>query len=187
MNKENDDVVVARQQTVMTHIQIPISLRKIFSDYLKLKFNRNEDAINVNEQKELESLFQLGLIQAKRSLYSKESTLLINGKKPRDDEWKRLGWIAFEFSNCNCLSKIPSSELSKFLNKALGNMCDRSIIKYRKIVLENCNFDEQTIDKCKDSRLGEIDVTFFISQIPKQYITSSSTSSFIEGDLDNEL
>ncbi len=177
-----DDVVNGQQLTVhsnnKTYKKLSLGLNKAFSDYLKLKLNNNEEAINVNEEYEFENIVNLGLIQAKTNLFSKHSILLHKGKKPRSDVWDRLGRIAKAFLDCKTYPKIPSYGLAQLLNKALGDRDYRVIQDYRKTVLSYCNFDEQIINRCNDSRLGEIDVAFFVSQIPKQYLTTSSTSSF---------
>lgn len=179
-NLKNDDDVVAQQlisSPIITHQKISLKLRKEFTNYLKLKFCNNEKAIDIYEQKEFEYLFNLGLIQAKKLLFTKESSLLHKGKKPRKDVWRNLGRIASEFLNCSSCPVIPSQYLSQILNKSLGDKDPRVIKDYRKTVLQYCNKDELIIDRCSDSRLGELDVTFFISQVPKQYLTISSTSS----------
>lgn len=180
---KNDDDVAAQQlisPTVLTHQKMSLNLRKQFTKYLKLKYCNNEKAIDVNEQKEFEYVFNLGLVQSKNLLFTKESPLLHKGKKPRQDVWYNLGKIASEFINCNSHLVIPSNYLSKILNKSLGDRDSRVIRDYRKTVLYYCNVDEMIIDRCHDSRLGELDVTFFVSLIPKQYLTTSSTSSFDE-------
>ena len=179
--KDDDDVVVTQQlisSPIITYQKISLKLRKEFTNYLKLKFCNNEKDIDVNEQKEFEYIVNLGLIQAKNLLFTKESSLLHKGKKPRKDVWRNLGRIASEFLNCSSCPIIPSQYLSQILNKSLGDKDPRVIKDYRKTVLLYCNKDELTIDRCNDSRLGELDVTFFVSQVPKQYLTTSSTSSF---------
>ena len=181
-NLKNDDDVVVTQQLIsspiITHQKISLKLRKELTNYLKLKYCNNEKAIDVNEQKEFEYIVNLGLIQAKKLLFTKESSLLHKGKKPRKDVWRNLGRIASEFLNCSSQPIIPSQYLSQILNKSLGDKDFRVIKDYRKTVLLYCNKDELTIDRSNDSRLGELDVTFFVSQVPKQYLTTSSTSSF---------
>ena len=181
-NLKNDDDVVVTQQLIsspiITHQKISLKLRKELTNYLKLKYCNNEKAIDIYEQKEFEYIVNLGLIQAKKHLFTKESSLLHKGKKPRKDVWRNLGRIASEFLNCNSCPVIPSQYLSQILNKSLGDKDPRVIKDYRKTVLLYCNKDELAIDRSNDSRLGELDVTFFISQVPKQYLTTSSTSSF---------
>lgn len=180
-NLKNDNDVVAQQlisSDVITHQKISLNLRKEFTNYLKLKFCNNEKAIDVNEQKEFEHIFKSGLIQAKNLLFTKESSLLHKGKKPRKDVWYNLGRIASEFLNCSSYPIIQSQYLSQILNKSLGDKDFRVIKDYRKTVLLYCNKDELIIDRSNDSRLGELDVTFFVTQVPKQYLTTSSTSSF---------
>lgn len=191
---KNDDDVAANENNLlslihipMTNKKVPITLNKQFGNYLKLKYLNNEKAININEQKEFEYVFNLGLIHAKKHLAPFDSPLLHKGKKPRKDVWVNLGRIAFEFLNCKSYPVIQSSYLAKILNKALGNKDRRVIREYRRTVLLYCNIDELTIEKCKDSRLGELDVSFFVQLIPKQYLntwgTTSSTSFF---ELENE-
>jgi len=180
--KDNDDDVVAKQTVVMTYKKLPIEFNIAFSEYLKLKFNKNEDAMNANEQKEFEIIFQLGLIEAKRKLFSNISTLLHKEKKPRRDVWENLGRIAKEFLNCNTYPKIPSYALTNLLNKSIGKKEHRTLLDYRKTVLRYCNYDEEIIDKCRDSRLGEIDVSFYVSMIPKQYVAVTSSSFNVEGE-----
>lgn len=180
--KENDVDDVA--QEIVTHVKLPLELYKQFSDYLEIKFNKNEESINNQEQKELKYVFNLGLIQAKNNLASNTSPLLHKEKKPRADVWLNLGRIAYGFLQCQTYPIIKAAYLSAILNKALGNKDQRVIKDYRKTVLIYCNINELAIERCKDSRLGELDVSFFVQIIPKQYISestaSSSTSSFLE-------
>jgi len=178
IHQNNDDDVAVKQAVIMTNKKLPLKLNKEFGEFLKLKFNKNEDAITINEQREFEIIFQLGLIESKRRLFSGESALLHKGKKPRNDVWERLGRIAKEFLNCSTYPIIPNYAFSNLLNKALGKKDLRVIRDYRKTVLLYCRIDEEIIDNCSDSRLGELDVAFFVSLIPKQFIAASSTSSF---------
>lgn len=181
MLQKNDDVVAAQPQIFQsfTHIQIPLQLYRKISDYLKLKYTYNQNAINLNESKEIEFIINSGLIAATTALHSNNSPLLHKEKPPRRDVWVNLGKIGMEFLNCNSYPIIPSSYLSAILNKALENMDSRVIRDYRKTVLLYCNIHEQIIDKCSDSKLGDLDVSFFIQLIPKQYLATSSTSSFM--------
>ena len=179
--KDDDDVTASQlplQSIRITHKKLRLSLYKKFGEYLKIKYSNNEKAIDVNEFKEFEDIINLGLIQAKKTLFSKESNLLHNGKKPRKDVWLNLGKIASKMLNCNSYPIIPSNHLSSILNMSLGIVDPRVKRGYRRTILHYCNVDELIIERCSDSRLGELDVTFFISLIPKQYLTTSSTSSF---------
>jgi len=183
LSKNDDDVVVNDQQltvqhNTMTYKKLSLETNKAFSDYLNLKFNKNEEATNLNEENEFEKVVNLGLIQAKIILYSNNSILLHKGKKPRRDVWENLGRIAKEFLNYPTYPKISSCDFAHLLNKALGNKDQRTIYDYRETILLYCNFNKEIIDRCSDSRLGDIDVGFFVSLIPKQYLTTSSTSSF---------
>jgi len=193
---DNDDDVVVRHnfqtQETITYKKISLKLNSQFNQFMKLKYTKNEDAMNKCEQNEFEYIVSLGLIQAKIELYSQKSTLLHNGKEPRKDVWMNLGSIASEFLKCYTYPKIPSANLFTILNKALGNKDIRVIRAYRKTVLLYCNIDEEVINKCKDVRLGEIDVLFFVKSIPKQYLNiyqdeTSSTSSFEKEQGENPL
>jgi len=182
--KENDDDVVANQKLILdtpkTHVKISLDTRRQFTDYLNLKYNKNEVVIDKNELKELDTIIRLGIIHAKKQFIYKESILLHNEKKPRKDVWEKLGRIASEFLKCNTYPNVDSTYLQSILNTALGNRDHRVIQDYRRTVLTYCNYSEEAINRCKDSRFGNIDVSFFLSIIPKQYITTSSTSSFEE-------
>lgn len=182
---KNDDDVAAQQlisPTILTHQKMSLNLRKQFTDYLKLKYCNNEKAIDVNEQKEFEVIVKYGLIQAQNILFSKTSTLLHKGIPPRKDVWEKLGRIATEFLNYGSYPIIPSQDLTKIINKSLGVRCLRVIKDYRKTVLLYCGKSESVIDRCADSRFGELDVSFFVIQIPAQYRITSSTSSFREDE-----
>jgi len=180
--KENDVDDVAQQlelsSKVISYRKLSLNLNFKINCFLKLKYCNNQKAIDVNEQQEFEAIIKYGLIHVQNILFSKTSTLLHKGKSPRKDVWKKLGRIATEFLNCTTYPMIPSYALRSLLNKAMGNKDKRIIQDYRKTVLLYCNYDEKIIDQCSDSRLGELDVAFFVLQIPKQYLTTSSTSSF---------
>ena len=179
--QDNDDVDVVNE--IVTHVRLPLKLYKQFSSYLAIKFSKNEEAINNQEQKELAYVFSLGLIHAKNNL-SNTSPLLHKEKIPRADVWQNLGRIAYEFLQIHTYPIIVASSLSAILNKALGNKDPRVIRDYRKTVLLYCNINELAIKKCNDPRLGELDVSLFVTLVPKQYIhpdiAATSTSSLLE-------
>lgn len=176
-NNNDDDVAAQLLSPVkITHIPIPLNLRVKINNYLKLKYVNNENAIDINEQREIEFIVNSGLVSATTALYSDNSPLLHKEKKPRKDVWINLGKIASEFINCDSYPIINSNYLSTILNKALGNRDSRVIRDYRKTILLYCNIHEQIIEKCSDSRLGDLDVGLFVKLVPKQYIATSSTS-----------
>ena len=178
---KNDDVVVVLDKPLLTYIQIPLELNKKLYEYLSLKYCKNEDEIRKNESEEIANVIAIGLIHAKNSFSKKESTLLHKGKKPRADVWERLGSVAAEFLKCYTYPKIPGGNLIELLNKALGGIDHRVFKDYKKTVLNYCNISEDIIKRCTNyPALGELDVSLFVKQIPKQYISTSSTSSFSE-------
>ena len=177
MSQQNDVDVVARPKTT---VDVTYDVYQEINRYLLIKYN-NEDLAKQNRDKEIDSIFQLGLIQAKQNLSSDSSSLLHKERKPRKDVWERLGRIAKEFLDCTAYPKIPGGAIPQILNKVLPNRDPRVIRDYRKTILSYCNVREDVINRCtNDSRLGELNVSFFVELIPKQYITSSSTSSFFE-------
>ena len=171
---ENVVDVVARSKTT---VDVTYAIYQEINKYILIKYN-NEDLAKQNRNKEIDFIFHLGLIQAKQNLSSDSSSLLHKERKPRKDVWEKLGRIAKEFLDCTAYPKIPGGAISQILNKVLPNRDPRVIKDYRKTVLSYCNVQEDIIKRCtNDSRLGELNVSFFVELIPKQYITTSSTSS----------
>ena len=144
---------------------------KEFCDILGIKYNNNEEEINKHEDYEFDRLITFGL-----SKYKDEETgyEIIHKGKPADKRvLKKLGRIAFELKEVNTYPIINMTSLHVILNKALGSMDIRSMKSYRKTVLYYCNIDEDIIDRCKDIRLGEQDVSGFVRRV---------SSSFVSGD-----
>lgn len=190
-NNVDDVVVITNESSSVTHVpmtysKLPITTYEQFGRYLKLKYLNNESAINLNEEKEFDYIFNLGLIQAKNNLHNHDSQLLHKGKKPRRDEWERLGSIASELLKIYSYPMIPSGSLTVVLNKALGNRDPRTIRDYKRTVLLYCNLDEFQI-KHRDYNLGQLDVSFFVHLIPKQYINTSTTASSTSFSEDNNI
>jgi len=146
---------------------------KEFCDILRIKYNNNEDEINKHEDYEFDRLITFGL-----SKYKNEETgyELIHKGKPADKRvLKKLGRIAFELKEVNTYPIINMTSLHVILNKALGDMDIRTMRGYRKTVLYYCNVDEDVIDKCKDIRLGEQDVSGFVRRVPSSFVTGDDT------------
>jgi len=178
MSKQNDDVVVANLQT---SVDLSYDIYQQINDYLKIKYN-DEEEIYQNRNKEIQLVFQLGLIQAKQNLSSNNSSLLHKERKPRKDVWVKLGRIAKNLLDCHSYPKINGITLKHIINQVLGDGDPRVIRDYSKTVLLYCNVEEDYIEKVvarnKLNKFGELDVSLFLSLIPKQYIATSSTSSF---------
>jgi hypothetical protein len=76
--QENIAVAAAEKQ-FRTNKTLSLDIYKKFGDYLQSKYH-SEEEINQNEDKEFDSIFLLGLIQAQESLNKKDSIILINGR-----------------------------------------------------------------------------------------------------------
>lgn len=136
-----------------------------FSEILKIKYSNNEEDINNNEEYEFDHVISLGLEQWKKEETGYE--IIHDGKKADKRILKKLGKISREFLQINTYPKVIAIALPAILNKALGDMDPRSMKKYRKTVLNYCNIDEDSIEKCSDSRLGELDVSSFVRRVPR--------------------
>lgn len=170
-----DDVavaVVASGQKQITELRTWKNVRlvhyKEFSEILRIKYNDNEQEINKNHDYELDRVVSLGLEE-----WAKEETgyEIIHNSKPADKRvLKKLGRIAHELLMINTYPKVDATTLPAILNKALGNMDPRPKKDYRKTILYYCNVDEEFIDMCSDSRLGELNVSRFVKRVPRQYM-----------------
>jgi len=168
MAQQNDDVVAVKT-ILRTHTKLDLSIFKQFNEFLKIKYNGNEEIINQNTENEYDNIVKLGLIQARLSLSSFTSYLLHKERKPRKDVWKNLGKIAKVILD-DYNPKIHSSELSIIINKALGGRDPRVIEDYTQTITKYSTNDE----------FGELDTSLFLSLVPKEYLTTSSTSFFVE-------
>lgn len=143
-----------------------------FSDILQLKYNNNEEEINNNHDYELDRVITLGLEE-----WAKEETgyeIIHNGKPADKRVLQKLGRIAYELFLINTYPKVNANALIPILNKALGIRDNRTTRQYRKTILYYCNFDEQIIERCADSRLGELDVSRFVRRVPREYMKGAA-------------
>jgi len=175
MSQQNDDIVVALQEKY-TYKKLQLGINKLFNEFLKLKYLNDERHIDSNEQREFDEIVQHGIWQKKKELTS-GSTLLHKGRKPRKDVWHKLGTIASVILLYSSYPIIHCLAIKNILNTALGDVDNRTYNDYRETLLNYCNKNEDEIAKKNDSKLGHLDVSGFVKQIPKQYITTSSTSS----------
>jgi len=166
--KDDDDVAVPEK--FRTYRRLDFDINKQFLQYLKLKYNGNDEAIDQSSDKEFDHVVRLGLIHTKQKLFSKDSILLHKERKPRKDVWKKLGKIATELLKCHTYPMIPSTNIHGVLNKALGERDYRVIADYHNTVMDYSQGDS----------IMELDVSLFVSLVPKKYITSSSSSSLEE-------
>lgn len=174
MNEKDDVVAVASWSKQITELRTYKKIRidhiKEFSEILQIKYNNNEEEINKNEDYEFDRVVAFGLTKWKQEETGYEITH--NGKKADKRVLKKLGRIALELFKINTYPKVDASVLPVVLNKALGNMDPRPRRDYRKTVLYYCNVDEEVIDRCSDSRLGELDVSGFVRRVPSSYMVS---------------
>lgn len=187
MTEETAAVAVVKDKTILTYIQIPIELRKEIGDIFRLKYLNNYDAIDKNELKEFEKIIRHGIIRYKEIMHDSKSSLLHKEKKPTKKVWKKLGSIATEFLKCHTYPKISGNSLMMLLNKALGNMDPRPVKDYRATVLQYCNISDNAIKRCShDQMFGELDVSFFVSLIPRQYISVTAATAATTEEIDDE-
>ena len=176
MNENNDVAAVAPDAKQITELRTYKSIRldhyKEFSEILKIKYNNNEVEINQNEEYDFDKVVYLGLTAWKNEETGYEITH--DGKKADKRVLKKLGRIAYELLMINTYPKVDATALPVILNKALGVMDKRSRKEYRKTLLYYCNIDEDVIDRCSDSRLGELDVSRFVKRVPRTYMKGVS-------------
>ena len=181
MNNSNYDVAVAAASSpkqiteYRTWRNIRLVHYKEFSEILRIKYNNNELEINKNHDYEFDRVISLGLQE-----WTKEETgyEIIHNSKPADKRiLKKLGRIAHELLMINTYPKVDAVALPVILNKALGNMGPRSKKDYRKTILYYCNIDDEIIERCADSRLGELDVSRFVRRVPREYIKGATYDS----------
>jgi len=170
--QDNDVVAVAtgtKQITVhRTFRKIRLDHYKEFCDILRTKYHNNEVKINKLEDYEFDRVVAFGLDKWKKEETGYE--IIHKGKKADKRVLKKLGRISYELFQFSTYPKIDASLLQIVLNKALGEMDPRPKRDYRKTVLYYCNIDEQVIDRCSDTRLGELNVSGFVRRIPSSYI-----------------
>ena len=174
-NSKHDDVAAVASGTkqiteLRTHKSIRVDHYKEFCGILRIKYHNNEEDINKNEDYEFDRLFFLCLKQFKKEETGYE--IIHNGKKADERVLKKLGRIAYELDKINTYPKVDALVLSPVLNKALGNVDPRTRKAYRKTILDYCNLEEDVIDRCSDSRLGELDVSGFVRRVPRSYMVS---------------
>jgi len=170
LKNDDDDAVANFDSQILeyrTSKMIRLGQYKEFSQILKIKFDNDEKEINKNETNEFDRIIFLGL-----KAYSEEETgyeIIHKGKAADMRVLKNLGRIAKEFNKIHTYPLIDSIVLQKILKKALGTMDPRTLQNYRKTVLDYCNVDENIIDRCKDSRLGKLNVSRFVKRIPYSF------------------
>jgi len=174
-NNDDDTTTLSNSNTLKkTYVAISLDLYRQFNNFMNSKYLKNEDAINKNHDKEIELIFNSGLVNVRKSFYSKDSQFLHNEKKARDDVLKNHGKIASEFLNCDSFPKIPINVFKVILDKVLENFQDRTVIEYRKTILDYCHMNEQAIQT--------LDVSFYVQLIPREYIDTATSSSSSEDD-----
>ena len=155
-----------------THRSISLSHYREFCEILKIKYNNDEVEINKNEDDDLDRVIFLGLIQ-----WQKEETgyeIIHAGKSADKRVLRKLGKITYELLKINTYPKIDAVAITAILNKALGVMDKRPTREYRRTLLYYCNVDEEIIDKCNDSGLGELDVSGFVRRVPRKYMIGAA-------------
>ena len=168
--KEDAAAVASSRLTteLRTHKSIRMKDCKDFSDIIKIKYDNIEEEINKNEDSDFDRIVYLGLKEWKKE--EKGYEIIHDGKQADKRVLKKLGKIAFTFSQFDSYPKINGTTLIPGLNKTLGLVDKRTKKKYRKTILDYCNVDESVIDRCSDTRLGVLDVSRFVRRIPMEYV-----------------
>ena len=179
----DDDVDVANNQQLYEFPTIPaqfsLDIYKQFTEYLVSKYEDDIEKTNHNRQKELDYVYSLGTEKAKKESEFERYPILFEGKPPRADVMKKLVTIAKEFQSYPDYPIIKSMTITNIIDRVMDSKDKRTKRKYHKCI-------EKYVGEPKE--LGKTDVSGFIERIPNEFLkTSSSTSSFIEGSLDNEL
>ncbi len=160
--------------------QFSLDIYEPFNAYLQSKYVDQEE-ISHNRQEELDYVFSLGIEKAKKEFEFEKYPILFEGKKPRGDEMNKLVRIAKEFKSYPGYPIIKSMSIANIVNRIIdsSDKYNRTGKKYQKCI-------QTYIGDSKE--LGNCDVSGFVQRIPDEFLkTSSSTSFFIEGSLDNEL
>jgi hypothetical protein len=182
LNLDNDDVDVANNQQLCEFPTVPaqfsLDIYQPFTAYLQSKYG-DEEEINLNRQEELDYVLSLGIEKAKEKLQFKMYPILFEDKKPRQDVMDKLVSIAKEFKSHPEYPIIKSMSITNIIDRVMDSKDKRTKRKYHKCI-------EKYVGEPKE--LGKTDVSGFIERIPNDFLnTTSSTSSVIEGSLDNEL
>ncbi len=169
-NAIKDDVAAAAASEQRTLVNIKLSTYREFTDILKIKFKNQEYLIKKELDNEFDKLLFLGL---KEYTKQESSFELIHKDKLADKRvLKKMGKIVSEIIQANTYPIIQGDAIMPLIRKAFGDADSRVLKDYRKTILHYCNLDEDIIEKCADTRLGEIDVTSFVRHVPRKYVHS---------------
>ncbi len=165
------DVAAAAASEKRIPVPIKLSTYKEFIDILKIKFKNKDDLLSSQKNYELDKLIFLGLQQYKKQ--EEDEYNLIHKNKVADIRvLKKMGKIVSELKKFQTYPTISGDAISFIIERALGDPDSRVLRDYRKTVLNYCNIDEDIIERCSNSRLGELDVTGFVRQVPMKYVST---------------
>ena len=164
-----DDVAAAADQRLP--VLINLATYTEFQDMLKIKFKNNDDLITAQKHYEFDKVIFLGL-QAYKKQEEDDYELIHKDKVADIRVLKKMGKIVSELQKFQTYPIVSGAAISVIIEKALGNPDSRVLREYRKTLLNYCNIDEDIIEKCANSRLGELDVTGFVRQVPRQYVST---------------
>ena len=127
--KEDVAAAVASSELIAelrTHKSIRLNVYKDFSDIVNIKYDGNEEEINKNEDNDFDRVMYLGLIAWKKE---EDGYEIIHDGKPADKRiLKKLGKIAYIFSQFDSYPKINGTALIPILNKTLERReCSKSV------------------------------------------------------------
>ena len=134
-----------------------------FLDYLKEKF---PDEYNEFTEKEIEdkfwNTFMMGLNKAREFLKTNKScNLLFNGKPPRADMYKTLGYILYELQGIQSFPIVPPLRVTAAVEHTLAGKDKRTKNKHLTWIRTLCNFN---------NTFNKVDLSNIVNQYPHAMI-----------------
>jgi len=153
IKKDDVDVVVTKTEIINdtnnleTEIKVNYMIYSKFNQYLDRKYDFNSELKEKNRQKELETVFLVGInhcIQDLESTTTSSKSLLFMGKKTRKDVLIKLAKIANFLSNCPNFPYVKERELINSIKEILGHRDQRTLKNYFKTIKDYSTKDYRT-------------------------------------------
>ena len=148
-----------KKESTLT-VEVASDLIKEFLIFEGKKYNYDSELKNKNLQREINTLWKLGLDRLKQGYNTTTSSF--NGKRIRSDEALKRAKIAYVLKNQeNLYPNFKRAELEYIINGTLPNFDHRVKKKYLQIIEEYST---------KDSINGTFNVEKYCDQIPQKYM-----------------